>query len=71
MTEAATARTKTQDPAILFGLPHYKIPKFNLPNMEMPAVFREFSEQGVAHAKDVCEKAKAAAEEATRPCGRI
>jgi phasin len=48
-----------------FGLVGQEIPKFNLPNMEMPEAFREMTEKGVAHAKDTYEKAKAAAEQAT------
>lgn len=47
------------------GLPKYEIPKFALPNMEMPEAFREIAEKGIAHAQDTCEKAKAAAEQAT------
>jgi phasin len=48
-----------------FGLPGQEIPKFDLPNMEMPEAFREMTEKGVAHAKDTYEKTKAAAEQAT------
>ncbi|MGH6671532.1 MAG: phasin [Xanthobacteraceae bacterium] len=41
------------------------MPKFEIPNVEMPAAFREFAERGVAQAKDTYEKMKAVAEEAT------
>lgn len=41
-----------------------QLPKLDLPNMEVPEVFREAAEKGVAQAKDAYEKAKAAAEEA-------
>jgi phasin len=48
-----------------FGLPGQETPKFDLPNMEMPDVFREMTEKSVAHAKDTYEKAQAAAGQAT------
>jgi phasin len=65
MTETTTATTKVKTArhvASSFGLP--EMPKFEMPNMEMPEAFREMAEKGVAHAKDTCEKAKAASEEA-------
>jgi phasin len=72
MTEATTAATKAKTAkhaASPFGLPDYgmpkfEMPKFDVPNMEMPEAFREIAEKGVAQAKDTCEKAKAASEEA-------
>src|SRR5690242_9191901 len=72
MTETATAATKAKTAkhaASPFGLPDYatanfEMPKFDLPNMEMPEAFREMAEKGIAQAKDTCEKAKAASEEA-------
>jgi phasin len=68
MTEATTAATKarTAKPdATPFGLPGYETPKFDLPKMEVPEVFREMAEKGVAQAKDSYEKVRAAAEGAT------
>ena len=65
MTETTTATTKAKTAkhvASSFGLP--EMPKFEMPNMEMPEAFRELAAKGVAHAKDTCEKAKAASEEA-------
>jgi phasin len=41
------------------------MPKFDMPQMEVPAAFREFAEKGVSQAKDNWEKMKAATEEAT------
>jgi phasin len=72
MTETPTAATKaktTRHPASSFdmpdhGIPKFEIPKFDLPNMEMPEAFRDMTEQGVAHARDVYAKAKVASEEA-------
>jgi phasin len=40
------------------------MPKFDLPNMEMPEAFREMAEKGVEHTRDACAKAKVASEEA-------
>jgi len=37
---------------------------FGLPKMEVPAEFREAADKGIAHARDTCEKAKVASEEA-------
>jgi phasin len=65
MTETTTATTKAKTAKYIassFGLP--EMPKFEMPNMEMPEAFREMAEKGVAQAKDTCEKAKAASEEA-------
>src|SRR5258708_35871218 len=42
-----------------FGLPKYEMPK-----MEVPAEFREMTDQGVAHARDIYAKAMVASEEA-------
>ncbi len=41
------------------------MPKFDIPNMEVPAAFREFAEKGISQAKENYEKMKSAAEEAT------
>src|SRR5580704_17542270 len=68
MTEVTTAATKsnTANPAArAFGAPNYEIPKLDLPNMEVPEAVREIAEKGVAQAKDTCQKAKVAAEQAT------
>ena len=71
MTESTTATTKAKTAkhvASSFGLP--EMPKFEMPNMEMPEAFRELAAKGVAHAKDTCEKAKAASEEAQPTCSK-
>jgi phasin len=68
MTEVTTAAAKsnTAKPAVrAFGAPNYEIPKLDLPNMEVPEAVREIAEKGVAQAKDTCQKAKVAAEQAT------
>ena len=68
MTQVTADANKTKTAKVAaspFGLLGQEIPKFDLPNMEMPEAFREMTEKGVAHAKDTYEKAKAAAEQAT------
>ena len=68
MTEVTTAAAKsnTAKPAVrAFGAPNYEIPKLDLPNMEVPEAVREIAEKGIAQAKDTCQKAKVAAEQAT------
>jgi hypothetical protein len=40
------------------------MPKFDLPNMEMPEAFREMAEKGVEQTRDAYAKAKVASEEA-------
>jgi hypothetical protein len=40
------------------------MPKFGLPNAEMPAAFREMAEKGVEQTRDAYAKAKVASEEA-------
>jgi len=76
MTETTTATTKAKTAKYIassFGLP--EMPKFEMPNMEMPEAFREMAEKGVAQATDAYEKTKAAAEETTavieRACTRL
>jgi hypothetical protein len=64
MTEVTTAAAKS-DTARAFGPPKYEIPKWDLPRMEIPDALRETAEKGLAQAKDNCEKAKLAAEQAT------
>jgi phasin len=68
MTEVTAGANKAKTAKVAaspFGLLGQEIPKFDLPNMEMPEAFREMTEKGVAHAKDTYQKAKAAAEQAT------
>ena len=43
----------------------FQMPKFDIPNMEVPPAFREFAEKGIAQAKDGYDKMKANAEKAT------
>jgi len=72
MTETTTAATKVKTAkhtAPSFDIPDYGIPKFDLPNVEMPKAFREMAEQGVAHARDTCARAKMAGEEAANLLG--
>ena len=54
-TKAKTAKHMTDS----FGLPKYEMPK-----MEVPAEFREMTDKGVAHARDIYAKAMVASEEA-------
>ena len=65
VTSGANKAKTAKAAAFPFGLPGQEIPKFDLPNMEMPEAFREMTEKGVAQAKDTYEKTKAAAEQAT------
>lgn len=61
-----TAKAKTEkSTSSSFGLPNSEIPKFDLPNMEMSAAFRELADRSVAQARNTYENAKAATEEAT------
>jgi phasin len=57
-TGATTAKTAKHMSAS-FGLPKYEMPK-----MEVPAEFREMTDKGVAHARDIYAKAMVASEEA-------
>jgi phasin len=70
MTEIPVTKTKATKPAAttaaLFELPKFEFPKFDLPKMDVPEGMREFAEKGVAQSREVYEKAKATAEEATR-----
>jgi len=56
MTETTTRATQANtakhinDP---FGMLNYQ-----MPNMEVPAQFREMTDKGVAYARDTCAKAK-------------
>ncbi len=72
MTETTTAahKAKTAERAASsftppdHGMPKFETPKFNLPNVEMPAAFREMAEKGVEQTRDTYAKAKVASEEA-------
>jgi phasin len=72
MTETTTAAAKakaTERAASSFippdgGMSKFKMPKFDLPNMEMPVAFREMAEKGVEQTKESYAKAKVATEEA-------
>src|SRR5262249_34077419 len=64
MTEATHSKPAPVVP--LFEMPKFEMPKFDMPSMEVPAAFREFAEKGVAQSKEVYEKMKASAEEATQ-----
>jgi phasin len=75
MTEIPVTKTKATKPAATmaalfefpkFELPKFEFPKFDLPKMDVPEGMREFAEKGVAQSREVYEKAKATAEEATR-----
>jgi phasin len=70
MTEATMkpkpAKAATVVP--MFEMPkfgNFEMPKFDMPNMEVPAAFREFAEKGVAQTRDAYEKMKATAEQNT------
>ena len=47
----------------LNGTNGFAMPLFGLPKIALPGLFGELSEQGVARAKEGCEKIKAASEE--------
>src|SRR5580700_247432 len=67
MTETTAAAHKaktTERAATSFTAPDHGMPKFNLPNVEMPAAFREMAEKGVEQTRDTYAKAKVASEEA-------
>ena len=42
----------------------FALPKYEMPKMEVPAEFREMTDKGVAHARDIYAKAMVAGEEA-------
>jgi phasin len=68
MTETTSAANKAKTAkhaASLFAImPKFEMPKFGLPNTEMPEAFREMAEKGVEHTMDAYAKAKLASEEA-------
>jgi phasin len=75
MTEVTVTKTKPARPAATmiplfelpkFELPTFEMPKFDMPKMDVPEGMREFAEKGVAQAREVYDKFKATAEEATR-----
>ena len=47
----------------LNGTNGFAMPLFGLPKIALPSMFGELSEQGVARAKEACERIKAASEE--------
>ena len=57
--KAATAATKAAVTA------PFEAFNMNMPTVEVPAVFRDFAEKGIAQARDTYAKIKSAAEEAT------
>jgi phasin len=65
MTEATTQAKTAKHSGSPFGQPNYEIPKIGLPEMEVPAAFRELADKGVTQARDTYEKAKAVTEKAT------
>ena len=76
MTEATLkpkpAKAATVVP--MFEMPKFgsfEMPKFDVPNMEVPAAFREFAEKGVAQTKDAYEKMKATAEQGTETLAAV
>src|SRR6266436_790702 len=57
------AMSEAEVKAGLNGTSGFAMPLFGLPNIALPSMFSELSEQGVARAKEGCEKIKAASEE--------
>ena len=49
----------------------FKMPLFGFPGIELRGVFGELTEQGIARAKEGCEKIKAASEETTEALREI
>jgi phasin len=45
--------------------PGFEMPKFSVPNLEVPEAFREFAEKGATQTKQMYEKMKVTADEAT------
>src|ERR1700687_4069358 len=45
--------------------PRLNSPNFEAPNVEIPAAFREFAETGISQTREVYEKLKKGAEQAT------
>ena len=63
MTDTPTGTSKAK--TAKHSASPFAMPKFDLSNMEMPDVFREIAEKGVAQAKDNYERIQAATQEAT------
>jgi phasin len=56
--------TKVAAPAAMFGAAAFEMPKFEMPKFDGLTGLREFTERGVAQAKEAYEKLRGAAEEA-------
>lgn len=64
--ETATQfKAQADKTAAAFGMPGFDMTKFDLTNVEVPAVYREMAEKSIAQAKQGYEKMKVAAEEAS------
>src|SRR5271166_1265106 len=50
ITSAASKAKAAKQSASPFSMPNFDIPTFDLPKMEIPEVFRQMTEEGVAHA---------------------
>ena len=59
-----TAKRAASSSTLDYGTTKFELPKFGLPNTEMPEAFREMAEKSVAHVRDTNAKAKAACEQA-------
>ena len=62
---AADAPEASKYEASAFEMPKFEMPKFEMPKFDVPVAFREFTEKGVAQAKDTYDKMKSAAEDST------
>jgi phasin len=60
-----TAAAKPATIESLFGMPKFEMPAFDVSKMQVPEVYREMAEKGIAQAKDTYDKIKVAAEDAT------
>src|SRR5580704_11108989 len=47
------------------GSPNFEAPRFDIPKLEVPAAFREFAETGIGQTREVYERLKKGAEQAT------
>lgn len=66
MVEPNTApKAKAKPAPEVFETPKYEIPNPATPNIDGPAIFREFAEKSVAQAKQAYDQLKTAAEEST------
>lgn len=64
MTTATKAKAAKAAPAASMTAP-FEAFSMGVPNVEMPAAFRDFAEKGIAQARDAYAKMKTAAEDAT------